>query len=295
MGLKRFNKELAEKLPAPVYYLWATDDFLLWEAYIRIKSFVRAEAEGVELEVFDLWDDEFTLDSLFDSLLSVGLFGARRIVVLRRFEELKGKKDITRLIKYLKSPFQNTLVMLSKKSPFKELQKDLQDALKEHVIIDLNLKDHDARRFVKEMGRVKGLTLDDSAINLLLEITNNNFGQIYWNIENLSLAGYKHVDERIIGEAITGSSEFQAFEVASSIVEGDKINAFKAFARASEIEKYSFIGALNWYIRNAEKRGKISPLRTRQLYECLLKAEISAKGSSIDYPLEVDIFKLLSY
>ncbi len=294
MGLKRFNKEVAAKLPGPVYYLWASDDFLLWEAYVRVKSSIKAEDQEMGLDVFDAGDDDFTVQALLESLSSGGLFGTKRIAVVKRFEELKTKRDISLLVEYLKDPSQNTLVILSKKSPLKDIPKELQDALKEHVIIDLNLNEQEAIKFIKEMGRIKGLSLEGSAVKLLLEITDNNFGQIYWELESLSLAGYKHVDESVIEEAITGSQGFPAFKVARSIIGGRKDEAFKAVARASDIDKYSFIGALNWYIRNEEKKGKIDHLRARQLYEYLLKAEIASKASSIDYPLEVDIFRLLS-
>jgi len=289
MALTRLHREIKAGFPSSVYFIWSEDDFILWEAYQKIKATATANKNDIGVDIFDVSEDEFSIKSVEEALRSSGLFGSRRLVILRRFEQIQ-KSTLNKLLEVLESSFENTLVILSKRAPQTELQN-----LKKTVVIELNLKGQDAIRFVKDIAKVKGISLSESVAKILIDLTEANMGRIYWELEKLSLAGYKHVEVDVIKKLIASAVEFSAFEVARALVEQKKTDAFRPFISAREkIDPFIFIGALNWQIRDAEKKGKIDFLKAKHIYEIILSCDVNLRRAAGNYPVEIELFKLLS-
>ncbi len=291
MGLQKLKRQIEAGFKEPVYFLWAEDDFILWEAFERIKASVVAGDQGVALDVFDATDEEFSLAAVFEALASGGLFGSRTIVVIKRFDHIKAKRDIQSLVQYIKSPSDNTLIMLSRKDP----PGDLKKSLNPEGVIDLNLRGRGALKYIRSMAKLKGLQIDEEVAQVLFDLTEKNFGRIYWELEKLSLAGYREVTPQAIEELVTGTEEFSAFNVADALLSGRKVSLMKQLGNIKDRTRpETFIGALNWKIRQAETQGKISHQTARRMYEVLLRTDISLRSSAGAYPVEIDLLRLLS-
>src|SRR5208337_4661336 len=112
MSIKQFQQELSRGMPAPVYLLYSSEDYLLYEALSAIKEQF-SDAVGFNFDAYDIKspDDTIPVEQIVDILNTMPFISARRIVVIHNVQKL-AKKDVQKLDAYLLNPADTALLVM---------------------------------------------------------------------------------------------------------------------------------------------------------------------------------------
>ncbi len=291
MDLKRFYKEIERHLPAIVYFLIVSDPFITSSIIEKLRSSISPEERDTNFLVFDLEDKERTLSikDVLEELSTPGFFGSKKTVVVKGIHSLR-KGDLEDLTVYLKDPSpDNTLVLISKE-PL-SLKKD---TFQRYPLFRVELKGEGLYSYIRGVAEEKGLALSKKAVEILAAISGSDAGIINSELEKLSLLGNKEVTPAVLSELLYGTPQYSVFTLAEAVLEKNMRGTFKILQGIGEtLEPLSTMGALNWKFADSMKKGQKDLDFYKKTFQLLLEGDIRIKSSSLSYPIEDIIFKLL--
>src|SRR5271157_2792220 len=192
MSIKQFQQELSRGMPVPVYLLYSSEDFLLYEALSAIKEQC-SDTVGFNFDVYDIKspDDAIPVEQIVDILNTMPFISARRVVVIQNIQKL-AKKDIQKLDAYLLNPADTALlVMLHSGAAPKLFGTKTAGSMK---TIALTIQERDLPVWIKERAGQKKVTLTDGAVEYLITVAGTDLGMLSAEIEKLAC----FVSDRII-------------------------------------------------------------------------------------------------
>jgi len=284
---RQFLKEIEDNLPAPVYYLYAKDPFLLKDAVDRIRVLVPEERREFNVMIYDI-DSAPPVHAVMDVLNTPGFFGGRKIVIARNMQLMK-KKDLKLLLDYIDSPSSGSVfVMLSLKPPDKVMKEKFRGAVK---VLMLDMKVQEIKTWLRELGRQRGVEMTSDAISLLMATAGTDIGVLYGEVEKAALLGRSRIDVSDIGELMHGSASYSVFSLVDALAAKDRVRVFRIYsAMRNTLDPFAVLGAINWKYSELSKRtDRYEDGYFPQVFRCLTEADRRLKTSGGEYPLE-DLF-----
>lgn len=282
--MRAFLDELESGLKNPIYVLYSTESFLLYEAKLIIKNSIPPGAADFCFTSFEAGTPAFSLNGAFDSVKSIPFMGGRMIVVIENADELPAS-ELERLRHYAGEPEkENLLIALfeSKKAPrgFEKTRAK---------IIQLAITEREMPGWIKERAGREGISVSPAVIEYLIDNFNMDPGLIDSEIRKLGIMGKSRIEPGDIRELAGDMAEYTAF----GLVEALKKRDFKAIFRISRLfsnqqDLILFMGALN----SDYARQRLSPGRAERIFSLLAETDIKMKSLGGAYPLEELLIKL---
>ncbi|MBF0554644.1 MAG: hypothetical protein HQK96_08850 [Nitrospirae bacterium] len=292
MSLSHLDDELKKGFPSPVYLLNYRDYFYLVESLMLLRDSVGEGGRTFNFDVYDIeaGGEQASMAEIIDTVNMASLFSARRFICVKNFQKIK-KGDVTRLAKYVESPSPMSVLFLFNQ------QKDSKDKSSDKSPLPFSLKtimlDFNERELFdwaqKKIGSY-GCAITREAVKFLRDICEDSVSKFANELDKLTLLGRKKIDIADVEEAVFGTKGGTIFQVAGSIVKGDKSNAIAKYVEIRDgLADIMALGALNWQLE-----GKIQTSNPAFLkcYEQLNDVDKRLRGTNPGYPLEFLIYNL---
>lgn len=293
MSLRHFIQEKDKGLKAPVYFLYAGEQYLLKEASLLASETIPEAERGFCLDIFNLdeSDNALLFEQIVDILNTRPFMGSRRIMVVENIQELV-KKDMQRLEAYVSNPSDcAVLLLLHKGSPLKGQFKDF---IKKVKTVSLDIRPQDFPLWIKEKLQKDGLTMTDEAIKYLLGLIGPDAGLVSSELEKFALLGRRHIDIADIAGLVSGGGAYGVFDLGNAIEAKNSEKAFRIVRSLLETtEPYGLLGALNWHYAKKASTDKGRGGYYRKIFDILHEADLNIKSSGGNFPMEYLLIRLL--
>jgi|SRR5208282_4350046 len=295
MSIRQFQQELSRGMPSPVYLLYSSEDFLLYEALSAIKERC-GDASGFNFDVYDIKssDDTIPVEQIVDILNTMPFISERRIVVINNVQKF-AKKDLQKFEAYLLDPAASALlVMLHTGTAPKLFGTAASGSLK---TIGLAVPEKDLPLWIKEQALQKKVRLTGSAVEYLITMAGTDLGLLSAEIEKLAcFISDRAIDAADLRSIIYSGVEYTAFDLLDALKRKDAKEVFRIFENVTKNqEPQMLLGALNYYygkqgsaFRQKDTSGPAQTIRF------LHEADIAIKTSH-KYVIENLLVKLLRF
>ena len=293
MSIKQFHQELSKGMPSPVYLLYSSEDFLLYEAISGIKEQCR-DTVGFNFDVYDIKspDDTIPVEQIVDIVNTMPFISARRIVVINNIQKL-AKKDVQKIEAYLLDPAETALlVMLHTGAAPKLFSAAASGSIK---TIALTVQEKDLPLWIKEQAKQKKVRLTDSAVEYLITMAGTDLGMLSAEIEKLAcFISDRVIDVADLRSVIYSGVEYTAFDLLDALKRKDAREVFRIFENVTKNqEPQMLLGALNYYYgRQGAAYHQKETSGPAQTIRFLHEADIAIKTSH-KYVIENLLVKLL--
>jgi len=214
------------------------------------------------------------------------LFSSHKIVTINNCEDIKKKSAIEQLVDYLKSPSEDvTLFLLSDTSKVDgKIEKLIK---KENKKIFWELFENRKRDWVISFFRKRNLSIDPGAVDLLLEMIDNNTDSMRNDCEKLAFYFKEgdRISEGDIENFLYHSREENVFTLFEKVCRRDleaSLDILNSIVLARETQPVQLISGLLWQFRNLLSLSTMLAKRIPQP-EALLKSNIRGKKSQKTY------------
>lgn len=226
-------------------YLIECTDFLTIQIEIN-KIIKENKFEDASQNYYDI--QEVPLENALEDLDTYGFLTSKKVVVITNFDclDLSNEKDLERLVKYVKNPNpDNILVITTKKFVMKE-NKYLKDLKKNLEIISVSV---DPISYIK--NELKGYKVDKEVIRLINEYCLEDITKIHNECNKLKI--FKIEDKIISKEDVKeliikklGDATELTFSFTRALAEKDKKEALRLYQEILNynVEPLSLIGLL---------------------------------------------------
>lgn len=226
-------------------YLIECTDFLTIQIEIN-KIIKENKFEDASQNYYDI--QEVPLENALEDLDTYGFLTSKKVVVITNFDclDLSNEKDLERLVKYVKNPNpDNILVIATKKFVIKE-NKYLKDLKKNLEIISISV---DPISYIK--NELKGYKVDKEVISLINEYCLEDITKIHNECNKLKI--FKIEDKIISKEDVKeliikklGDATELTFSFTRALAEKDKKEALRLYQEILNynVEPLSLIGLL---------------------------------------------------
>lgn len=292
MNFNQFLQEKDKGLKAPIYFLYAGEQYLLKEAALSAAETIPEAEKGFCLDTFNLDNDEtLPFEQILDMLNTRPFMGSRRIVVVENIQELL-KKDMQLLETYAANPSVcAVLLLLHKGSPAKGQFKDF---IKKVRTVSLDMRPQDFPLWIKEKLQKNGLTITDGAIAYLLGLVGPDAGIISSELEKFALLGKSRIDTADIAGLVSGSGAYGVFDIGNAIEAKNSDKAFRIVRQLLETtEPFGLLGALNWHYTRKASTAKGKGEYYGRIFNILHEADLNIKSSGGNFPMEYLLIRLL--
>lgn len=226
-------------------YLIECTDFLTIQIEIN-KIIKENKFEDASQNYYDI--QEVPLENALEDLDTYGFLTSKKVVIITNFDclDLSNEKDLERLVKYVKNPNpDNILVITTKKFVMKE-NKYLKDLKKNLEIISVSV---DPISYIK--NELKGYKVDKEVISLINEYCLEDITKIHNECNKLKI--FKIEDKIISKEDVKeliikklGDATELTFSFTRALAEKDKKEALRLYQEILNynVEPLSLIGLL---------------------------------------------------
>jgi DNA polymerase-3 subunit delta len=299
MSIKQFQQELSKGLPSPVYLLYSSEDFLLYEALSAVKG-RQNDADVFNFDVYDIKspDDNTPMEQIIDILNTLPFLSERRTVVIKNVQKLP-KADTRKLEGYLASPSPATLLVMLHEGASPKLFDPA--TLKNVHTVALSIPEREIPLWIKMNAKKRGITLTDQAIEYLINFVGTDLGMLYAEIEKLScLDTSRAIEKDDIKGTIYSGADYNAFDLVDAL---KRRNAREVFSILENVvrnqDPQMLLGAINYqYSRQysshaaAHKSSEKASAGSFEVFRLLHEADADIK-SSHKFVIESLLFKLL--
>ncbi|SOC36350.1 DNA polymerase III subunit delta [Ureibacillus acetophenoni] len=223
---------------APVYCLVGEESYFIDETLNRLKKAL-ASTEDAEIMSFDL--EESPVDFVIDEADTFPFFSEKKLIIAKNASFLKatekGKEkidhDLGRLENWLKNPSDFAVTVFI--APYEKLdeRKKITKQIKQNsvMLIAEPLKENDLNVWVLSAVKSYGKTINNDAIDKLVEMVGVNMLQLQKEIEKLALylGDDQVINVNLVEDLVAKTLEHDAFKM---------LNAYLAHNNAEAIQIY---------------------------------------------------------
>ncbi|MGO8694914.1 MAG: DNA polymerase III subunit delta [Rectinemataceae bacterium] len=218
---------------------------------------VIAENDGSPAEEHRLYASETGIGELLAILRNGSLFSTRRLIEFRGAELVKGKDDVGELVRYIKSPAADAILVLE--TDLFYIEKGIEDAVgKPRKTTFFEMFENEKPRWIERKLREFDISIDEAGTNALLELVENDSAALDSACTRLSLlfpAGSR-LGESEVEAAIARSRREDAFSLFERIsTEGlaDALEVLDAVLADRRGDAVQIISALIWNFRRLHR------------------------------------------
>ena len=230
-------------------YLLETEDSVLLEnkieEIIKKTNFVDAYKSIYDIE-------DVNLDNALEDLDTYSFLSDKKIIIVKNFLNDNNDTRLENLLRYIDNPNPDNLLILTTKKIDNRL--NIIKLLKKNDNIDINSVEVDSYKYVSNL--LKGYNIDNSSINLLIELCKNDITRLTSECNKLML--YKEDEKIITKDDINnlvirklGDSNELLFSLIKYIISKDKSMALKTYKELMlyNVDVNSIIGLMTSQIK----------------------------------------------
>ena len=239
----------------PVYYFFGTDDYLMEDAFEKIKK--EALTGGFASMNYHVYEGK-TLDAgeLVSTAATMPAFAEWRLIVVKGAESLKAAQAKT-LVEYVKDPSPTTcLVFLSSEAKADRASSFIKTLEEKGFLKACNrLCDNELLRWIKEDAARQGKKISQSAAAKLLQTAGNRLRDIKGELDKIVLfvGDKEEIDDKDVEESGLDCREESIFGLSDAIGRKDVKAAFRVYERVSGEEPIKVLGAVSRQMRTLLK------------------------------------------
>ena len=215
----------------PVYWLEGDEEYFIDKAVDFAEHHILNENESsFNLSVF--YGKDANWADVVNACRRYPMFAERQVVLLKEAQQMK---DVEKLISYIENPLSSTVFVISYKEKKLDARKRFAKIVKEKGELISTKKMYDSKlpEWTQEMLQLKGLTITQKGLILLVEHIGNDLTRIVNEVDKLSvnLGTRTNITEEDIEKYIGVSKEYNVFELQIAL-------AAKDLARSIQIIQY---------------------------------------------------------
>ncbi|MBN2652681.1 MAG: DNA polymerase III subunit delta [Spirochaetales bacterium] len=185
-----------------------------------------SKTTGEKPEVFKFYPFEDDIEKILTEIQSSSLFASSKIILINEADTINAT-DAKILGTNIPETTPDTfIVFMSDQTSAAKISKSIEKlVVKENKIIFWELFESDKRSWIIGFFKKQQQTINNEAIDLILELVENNTEDIKSNCQNLSLFYAKEttIDNKMVEEFLYHSKEENAFSLFERLVEKDTI------------------------------------------------------------------------
>lgn len=296
MSFQNFLEEVKKGLPFQVYVLSVLDPFLCREVVKEITKLVPDNEREFNLHIFDFTlsaEENVSMEYVLNVANTVSFFGSRRFTLLIINLQKVSNKDLERLETYISNPSPDGVFIILNNGI---LKKNIKETCEGARFFTIDVREAELQSWISGRLCMKGVQISDQAVDFLIGSIGNDLGLLSAEIEKISLLGKRKIDIYDISDIVTGSREYNVFDMVKALMKKDASTVFRIYNTFKNIsEDHALIGALNWQYGQQLYTGdqKKSKDYFLKVFEILNNADIDLKSSGRRFPLEYLLIKLL--
>ena len=227
-------KDIKKKAFAPVYILMGEEPY-----YIdRITETLEANVVPEENKEFDqtiIYGADTGGLKVLEAASQYPMFSNYRLVILKEAQSMvRAKAELDKIAPYLSYPGNHSILVIAYKSEKIGASSALIKAAKKNKDIVIfespKIKDHNIAGVVKSHCAAKKISMDDKAVEVLINNVGNSLTNLFSEIDKLRI-GLKNGDSRntaeMVHDQIGISREFNNFELTSALARRDYLQSIK--------------------------------------------------------------------
>jgi DNA polymerase III subunit delta len=217
MSAEKIIAEWKQKKFKPLYWLEGDEPFFIDEVVDYAEHKILNESEAsFNLSVFYGKDADWA--SVVNVCMGYPMFGERKVVLLKEAQQMK---DIDKLEGYIQKPLASTVLVISYKDKKLDARTKFSKAIKQHgeLFSTKKIYENQLPEWTKEMVESFGLTINHTALLLLVDHIGNDLSRLKNEIEKISINLHKrkNITEEDIENYVGVSKEFNVFELQDAI------------------------------------------------------------------------------
>jgi len=227
MTLEKILTDLKKQHYKPVYWLEGEEEFFIDQVIEYAEKNILSESEAsFNLTIFYGRDTSWT--DLINACRKYPMFSDKQVVILK---EAQSMKDIEKLENYVEKPLDSTLLFIAYKGKKIDGRTKLAKLLKDKSILltTKKLYDNELPEWTSQLVKLKGYTLTNKALFLLIDHIGNDLSRLNNEINKLvlNLQDRKNITEDDVETFVGISKEFNVFELQQAIANKDLYKAIR--------------------------------------------------------------------
>lgn len=227
MILEKILAELKKQQFKSVYWLEGEEEFFIDQVIEHAEKNILSESEAsFNLTIF--YGRETSWPDLFNACRKYPMFSDKQVVILK---EAQAMKDVEKLENYVEKPLSSTLLFVAYKGKKLDGRTKLAKLLKEKAVLltSKKLYDNELPDWTSELIKIKGFTITNKALFLLIDHIGNDLNRLNNEVNKLilNLDKRKNITEDDVEMFVGISKEFNVFELQQAIANKDLYKAIR--------------------------------------------------------------------
>lgn len=211
----------------PIYWLEGDEPYFIDMLVDHAEHKILSESEaGFNLTIFYGRDADWA--AVVNACRRYPMFAERSVVLLKEAQHMR---DIDKLEPYIENPLSSTVFVVSYKEKKVDARTKFAKLLKQNADVFTTKKIYDSQlpEWASNMVQQHGLTINQKALQLLVDHIGNDLSRIQNEVEKLAvnLGSRKNITEDDIETYIGVSKEFNVFELQDAMVRRDLAKAIR--------------------------------------------------------------------
>jgi DNA polymerase III subunit delta len=247
-----------------------------------------AAGPGGEPEVHRFYAFEAKMADVVRCLRNQSLFASRRLVIVAEADRVKRAEEVAALVEYIGNPADEaTLVLESSENP-REMDRRISAAVpKEHQKMFWELFDNQKKGWVVAFFRQRKISVDPAAVDMLLDMVENNTRDMRGECERLALyfGPGAAIEADSIEKFIAHSKEESVFTLFEAMARRELTAAEEILEKillSREAEATQLSGGLLWQFRKLAGLKRLLA-ENYEMTEACAKLAITRKKSQKSY------------
>ena len=245
MDVTELTKQLKQKAPAMIYLVLGTQQVLQQAALNGFLSIIPADQQVMNVGRYDM--EVTPVASALDDAMSAPFFGDRRLVIINKpyfLTNEKGAKvdhDLDSLLHYLQHPEPaTTLVFLAPYEKLDGRKKIVKELKKVAVTVSAApLNEQQARQQLANQLRTEGFSIEDQALDELVQRTNADYGLMVANLSKLKILAYqeKLITVKMVQDLVPQSLDDNVFDLVTTVLQHNQVTSLELYKQLLEGQK----------------------------------------------------------
>jgi len=227
MTLEKILAGLKKQEYKPVYWLEGEEEFFIDQVIEYAEKNILSDSEAsFNLTIF--YGRDTSWPDLFNACTKYPMFSDKQVVILK---EAQAMKDVERLENYVEKPLSSTLLFVAYKGKKLDGRTKLAKLLKDKAVLlsSKKLYDNELPEWTSELIKMKGYTINNRALSLLIDHIGNDLNRLNNEVNKLTLnlGTRKNITEDDVETFVGISKEFNVFELQQAIANKDLYKAIR--------------------------------------------------------------------
>ena len=227
MTLEKILADLKKRNYKPVYWLEGDEEYFIDQVIFYAEHEILTESEK-EFNLSIFYGRDTSWADMVNTCMKYPMFSDLQVVILK---EAQGMKDIDKLENYIDKSLSSTLLFVAYKNKKVDGRTKLAKLLKEKAVFlsTKKLYESELPEWTNELVRLKGYTITNKALYVLIDHIGNDLSRLNNEINKLllNLSERNNITEDDIENFVGVSKEFNVFELQQAIANKDLYKAVR--------------------------------------------------------------------